>query len=170
MNNFLTIFIIFLALSCSKKQNNSSSIKIQEEEDILFIKNDTLLDIINQVIDENEKFTDIKLLLLDIDDLAIMLVEIDDIVDDCNNVKAIYKYKNINIIAEDLSENGIFDNVLDYSNGNHLELCHQYEKEFYGINDPKTYPFRLTKEGAILYPNGDPLIYNDGVIKLNSWK
>lgn len=170
MKKYLVIAFVISFFSCSKKQNTSFAIEQNKIEKFPYVKNNNLKDVLSHVIKENEEIKAIKILLLDDDEKVIMLVEIDDMVENCEKVKAIYQFKDINIIAEDLSVNGSFDKLLNLDIDNRLELCKQFEIDFVGISDPITYPFQVMESGEIFYPNGDSLIYTSKGIKLNFWK
>lgn len=168
MNKVFMFLVSLFLLSCSKKNEFKESISINEN--ISFIKNDTIKHIIDRIIEENEPFQFLQFNLLDTKGYPVILVQIDDIITECNEVQGLFHYKDKIIIVQDLSDYGDFNLLFDFSKDNFLEECNQYEIDFEGKNDPISYPFRITKEGNLMYPNGDTLIYNEGKLKLNFWK
>lgn len=168
MNKVLTFLISLFLLSCSKKKESKESVSVKES--ISFIKNDTIKHIIDGVIEENEPFKVLQFNLLSLEENPVMLVQIDDIVTDCKLVQGLFHYKDKTIIVQDLSDYGDFNHLFDFSKDNLLEECDQFEIDFEGIKDPITYPFGISKNGKISYPNRDPLMYNQEKLKLNYWK
>lgn len=168
MNKVFMFLVSLFLLSCSKKNEFKESISINEN--ISFIKNDTIKHIIDRIIEENEPFQFLQFNLLDTKGYLVILVQIDDIITDCNEVQGLFHYKDKIIIVQDLADYGDFNHLFDFSKDNFLEECNQFEIDFEGKNDPISYPFGISKEGNLMYPNGDILIYNQGKLKLNFWK
>jgi len=165
---FMFLGSLFL-LSCSKKNEFKESISINEN--ISFIKNDTIKHIIDRIIEGNDPFKVLQINLLeDNKDFIEIILQIDDMVFDCSQVKGVFHYKDKIIIMENLSDNPIFDRLFDFSKDNFLDDCYEFENNIIMPGDPIGYPFKISKEGIIMYSNGDTLIYNQGKLKLNFWK
>ncbi len=77
MNKVLIFFITLLVLSCSKKNEDANTVSTIDP--FSFVKNDTIKDIVNTVIKENERFGQLQISLLDLDEITIMQVQIDDV-------------------------------------------------------------------------------------------
>lgn len=168
MNKVFMFLVSLFLLSCSKKNEFKESISIYEN--ISFVKNDTIKDIVNKVIKENERFGQLQISLLDLDEITIMQVQIDDVLNSCDGVKGVFKLNDINIIIKDFSKKHNFDFLFDTSTYNRINVCDSLLNEFVGPHDPITYNFRLWEKGYITYPNGDSLIYSKEGIKLSYWK
>lgn len=168
MDKVLIFFINLLILSCSKKNEESNT--VSSKDSFSFVKNDTIKDILNTVIKENERFGQLQISLLDLDEITIMKVQIDDVLNSCDGVKGVFKLNDINIIIKDFSKNHDFDFLFDTTNSNRINVCDSLLDEFVGPHDPITYNFRLWENGYITYPNGDSLIYSSEGIKLSYWK
>ena len=168
MNKVLIFFITLLVLSCSKKNEDANTVSTIDP--FSFVKNDTIKDIVNTVIKENERFGQLQISLLDLDEITIMQVQIDDVLNSCDGVKGVFKLNDINIIIKDFSKKHNFDFLFDTSIYNRINVCDSLLNEVVGPHDPITYNFRLWEKGYITYPNGDSLIYSKEGIKLSYWK
>ncbi|GEM_PF-1930727 len=150
--------IMVLGFSCSDTN----------KEDNLFLNSD-LKNIIDKIIYENKAHKTLVVELFDEENNTLVAIFLYDYLENCNEVKGIYQYRNVNLIFIDSSKVKDFDSLIDFKKSIDLDQCVNY------INLPNpedridysAYPYLLEKDG-IKYTNKKDLIYKNGSVVLRT--
>lgn len=154
-------------------QNNKTTIIPQLKQSVIdksFFKNDTIKIIIDEILVENNNPKNLCIELLDDSEQTLLIVDVIDSLDSCDNVRGIYKYNNSSLIFIDYSKEIDFENSIDLSQTLSLDSCNNYIRndDIY-IIDTERYHYKIDSKGNVFYPNGKNLEFKNKKIKLKLW-
>ena len=161
--------VLGISVSCTKK--NKDEKVVNTKTTTVFFKNDTIQNILDGILSENNDTKSMNIELLDNEKYTLLIFNIMDSIFDCNHFEGIRYYDKKRMMFINSSNKINFKNIIDLNKLSSLDSCDKYIMRNQNIViDPEQYVYKIDEEGKVHYPNGKDIIYSNGKIKLKLWR